>query len=105
LATEEVATLVKAVISSGRKLASIADGAANTILVIEAAKDVPWTKPDDLPIDPDAKQLLKLNTRFEGGFHALMGDGSVHLLKHTLDIKTLKALITRDGSEVIVKID
>ena len=90
---------------SGRKLASITDGAANTLMVVEAAKEVPWTKPEDLPFDAEAKQLPKLGGHFESGFHALLCDGSVRLLKHTIDIKTLKALITPDGGEVIGKID
>jgi hypothetical protein len=29
------------------------DGSSNTILLIEAGKPVPWTKPEDLPFDPD----------------------------------------------------
>ena len=32
---------------------SIPDGTANTILVVEAAEAVPWTKPEDLEYDPN----------------------------------------------------
>ena len=29
------------------------DGTSNTVLVVEAATAVPWTKPDELPYDPN----------------------------------------------------
>jgi hypothetical protein len=53
-------------------------GTSNTLLVIEAANPVPWTKPEDLPYAPD-QPLPSL-----GGFYKdfkfifLMADGSVH---------------------------
>jgi prepilin-type processing-associated H-X9-DG protein len=40
-----------------------------------------------------------------GGVNALFGDGSVHFLKQTIDIRTLAQLITRSGGEVIANAD
>jgi hypothetical protein len=37
----------------GIRLTDFPDGTANTLLVVEAANGVPWTKPEDLPFDPN----------------------------------------------------
>ncbi len=34
------------------------DGPAQTIMLVEAARGVPWTKPEDLPFDPDPAKSL-----------------------------------------------
>jgi len=58
----------------------------------------PWTKPEDLPFVPE-KPLKVLGNVSPTGFLAAFFDGSVRRLK--VDNKTLKALITPDGGEVI----
>ena len=35
-------------------LQKITDGTSNTIMVTEAGTAVPWTKPDDMPFDPNS---------------------------------------------------
>ena len=50
------------------------DGTSNTLLVVEAKADIPWTKPEDLQYDPK-KPLPKLGGYFAGGFNAAMADG------------------------------
>jgi type II secretory pathway pseudopilin PulG len=53
-------------------------GTSNTLLVIEAANPVPWTKPEDLPYAPD-QPLPKLGGFYKDSkFLFLMADGSVH---------------------------
>ena len=84
------------------KIASITDGTSNTILCVEAEKSVPWTKPDDLPFDPKKDTLPKVGgAMFEAGFNATICDGSVRYFKKDIAKETLKALITRDGGEVV----
>ena len=80
----------------------IADGTSKTIMVVEADDDraVIWTKPEDLPFDPEHPEK-GLGGMFEGGFNSTFCDGSVHFLPMTIDPKTLRALFTRDGGEVI----
>ncbi len=83
------------------KLVDFTDGTSNTIMVIETAELVPWAKPGDYPFDPK-KALPKITAPGNRGtFQALFGDGSVRAFKTTLDEKTLKALFTRNGGEVI----
>ncbi len=76
------------------------DGTSNTILVVEAQCDIPWTKPEDIPFDPNGP-LPELGGYWENGFNALFADGSVHFLKKSIQPAVLKALITRAGGEVI----
>ena len=87
------------------RIVDVTDGTSNTLMVVEAARPIPWTKPDDLPFDiaqnfrPAA--LFGAGSKHPGGFNALFADGSVRFLKITINPVVLKALITRSGGEVI----
>jgi prepilin-type processing-associated H-X9-DG protein len=81
-------------------LMQFTDGTSNTILAVEAKRDVPWTKPEDIPFDPNVP-LPELGGFTPDGFNALFADGSVRYLKKLIAPTTLKALITRDGGEVL----
>ena len=59
-----------------------------------------WTQPEDWPFDPQAP-AKGLGRFFDRGFHAAFCDGSVRFLPKTIDEKTLKALFTRAGGEVV----
>jgi len=72
--------------------------------VFEAAEGVEWSKPDDFEYGPD-KPLPKLGRLSATGFWIAMGDGSVRFVKNTIAEATLRALITRNGGEVIGEID
>lgn len=80
--------------------AGIPDGTANTILVVEAATAVPWTKPDELPYSPSGP-LPPLGGHFTGGFNAGMADGSIHWVSSGVSDATLRAAITANGGEVL----
>lgn len=75
------------------------DGLSNTILIVEAEKAVPWTKPEDVAFDPSKPVVPLLSHYFRGGFNVAMGDGSVRRVVPEISETTLKAAITRRGGE------
>jgi hypothetical protein len=85
---------------TGLALTAFTDGTSNTILLAEAAKDVPWTKPEDIPFDA-GKEVPRLGGTWTNGFQTLFADGSVRFLSNSINKDTLKAMITRNGGEVI----
>jgi Protein of unknown function (DUF1559) len=87
----------------GTKLLDIKDGTSNTIMLVDAKRDIPWTKPEDIEIDPDtAKPLPKLGGHMtDGNFAAAFADGHVEILKDSLSPKILRAFFTIAGGEVI----
>jgi RNA polymerase sigma factor (sigma-70 family) len=82
------------------KIGDITDGTSNTILIVEAADPVPWTKPADLPFDPK-KPLPKLGGVSKNGFQTAFADGAVRFLKQTIAAETMRKLITANGGEII----
>ncbi len=76
------------------------DGTANTILVVEAATPVPWTKPDELDYDPNGP-LPALGGHFSGGSQAALVDGEVRMLSSSISPQTLRAAITRNGGDTL----
>jgi len=73
---------------------------SKTLLVVEAAEPVPWTKPEDLPYSPD-QPLPKLGGLFiKKGFRVMMADGGTRWLPDDIDEKTIRAMNTWNGGEV-----
>lgn len=80
--------------------AAFTDGTSNTIMIAEASRAVPWSKPEDIPFDPE-KPLPKLGLADLSYFLAAMCDGSVRAVSHKITKETLRNAITRDGGEVL----
>ncbi len=84
----------------GIKVTDITDGTSQTVMVVEAAKPVPWTKPEDIPFD-GRKLLPKVGGLSGHVFHAAMCDGSVRAVSKSVKEATLRAAITINGGEVL----
>lgn len=81
----------------GTSMRDVTDGTSNTLMVVEAKRDIPWTKPEDIPYVAD-KPLPRLGGHYPGVFLALRCDGQVSAVSDKIDEKTLRALITmNDG--------
>ena len=78
----------------------ITDGTSNTFLAVEAQRDIPWTKPEDIPFDPGLP-LPQIGGFTPDGANVLLGDGSVRYIKKSIRPEVMKALITRAGGEVV----
>jgi hypothetical protein len=94
-------------------LKDMPDGPENTILVVEAAKAVPWSKPVDLAYDPKGPlpalggvvsqpvHFLCNEVSSRPGFNAAFADGKVRFIRGDTDERTIRALITRNGGEKV----
>jgi hypothetical protein len=76
-----------------RPRADFRDGLGSTLLIVEAADPVPWTKPEDLSY-ADEEPLPRLGPQFHGVF----ADGSVHLFQDPAE-KTIRSAITRNKGD------
>jgi hypothetical protein len=83
----------------GLKPQQVTDGMSNTLLVVEARDPVIWTKPDELAYDP--AKPPKVGGVFGAGFNVAFCDASTRFIPKTIDEKTLRALITPNGGEVV----
>lgn len=86
----------------GTPLRDILDGTSDTAMVIEVGPEqtVIWTKPDDFVPD-ETKPLLGLRLPLQDKTNVAFCDGSVKFMHHELLEKTLNAIVTRDGGEVV----
>jgi RNA polymerase sigma factor (sigma-70 family) len=81
----------------GVRLEQVADGPTRTLMVVEAADPVPWTKPEELKWDGKLLRPGRGVLR-EGEFAALFASGHVRLIEPR---NLLPAMITRQGGEAV----
>lgn len=94
------------------KFADIGDGTSQTIIVAENtgrgwAHDGEWSNGENIfdqygkINDPDNRNLNEMWSDHPGGVQALFCDGSVHFLREEMSLKTLQAICTRNGHDVV----
>lgn len=85
----------------------VTDGTSNTILAVEVVgTGVKWAEPKDLDINMMAKKINagganSIGSPYPGGANVAMADGSVRFMSNSVLEETLKAMITRNGGEVV----
>jgi prepilin-type processing-associated H-X9-DG protein len=78
-----------------------ANGASQTLIVVEAGDPIPWTKPDDMPFDPK-KPLPPLGGPKRVHFNALFADGHVQTLPQNINPQTLRLMIDWTNTQPFV---
>jgi len=89
--------------NTGTAIRKITDGTSNTIMFVDAKRDIPWTKPEDIDVPAD-KPLPKFGGWFSGVTLMTFADGSARPVGPLLD-QTLRAIFTKDGGEAIPPIE
>ena len=84
------------------KLSDIKDGTSNTIICVEAGPDrgVPWTKPEDLPFQPE-NPVAALGQISGDRFVVAFIDGATQQIRKDLEPEKLRGLITHWGGELV----
>jgi hypothetical protein len=86
--------------TKGLRIRDFVDGTSNTILVVEGAQMVPWTKPADLEYGPK-KDLPGVGCMFPDIFLYAMADGSAHVGARKCDRETMRnAIVRNDGKRI-----
>ena len=74
------------------RLGDFPRGTSNTILAVEAADPVPWTKPEDLEYTPDGPSPL-VGGLVGNGFHAMFANGDVRWIEAKQKENALRTLV------------
>jgi hypothetical protein len=79
---------------------TVDDGGVKRIILVEARREIPWTKPEDIPLDPDpAHPLPNFGGFFSSLFHAGFNDSKVLTISQTTDPATLRPFFTTAGGQ------
>lgn len=82
----------------GPGLAKVTDGLSNTVLVIETETTIPWTKPEDLVIDP-AKPLPALGFAKSPTLNAAFADGAAYRFIKSPTMEVLLPFLTASAGD------
>jgi hypothetical protein len=82
------------------RINNIPDGSSNTFFVVESSNPVPWTKAEDIAVDP-LTPVPSFGWSYPAQFLALFGDGSVRDMKRATPERTLRLYIDPADAQVI----
>ena len=82
------------------RIEDVRDGASKTVMVVEAKRDTPWTKPEDIPFSAD-QPVPVLKGHHQGGNIVTFCDGAAMFITHDSQKALLKQLITSRGGEKV----
>jgi hypothetical protein len=87
--------------AKGTKMAQVTDGTSNTVAIVEANAEIPWTKPEDIAI-VDGQPLPQLGMPGAATITVALCDGSVQQLTSKLTDEFRKLITMGDGNTVDV---
>jgi hypothetical protein len=79
---------------------SIADGLGLTVLVVEARRNIPWTRPEDIAYSAETP-VPELGGHFDKGFAIAMASGVARWILEIDDV-SVRAMITKDRNDTLV---
>jgi hypothetical protein len=83
----------------GVSFRQMTDGTSNIVAMVEAKRDIPWTKPEDIPYDPTGK-LPQFGGYFKEGFGLNFGDSHCQFVFEPIKDAALRALISPAAGDV-----
>lgn len=78
--------------------AGISDGTSNTIMAVEAKRNIHWAKPEDISFNPER---FRLGGYSDEGFIATLADGSVHHFSNDVEPEVLQKFFTAADGQVV----
>ncbi len=87
----------------GNTIAGVTDGTSNTIMMVETGpeKAVPWSQPADIPFEKDTDLMKAIGEPTDGVYIVGYVDGRVEQLTAEELKDQLRAMVTRNGGEII----
>jgi hypothetical protein len=87
---------------NGTKLGEIQDNPLTTIMLLDAKREIPWTKPEDIEIDLErAHALPKVGGLQMAVFLVAFADGTVDCFDNELDPAKMREMLTIAGGEQV----
>ena len=86
--------------NKGTTTADVRDGLTNTIAILEAKTDIPWTKPEDIEIDVTKEKMPEFGGFESSGYTTGYADGTVRYFSKEFDLGKFKKLFTIADGEV-----